>query len=373
VVRFLVASFLLWHGVAHVVGFRAAFWAPSEATLGWGQLGGHVLGVIWLLLALGYAASAGLLVWQSSHWSNVALVVTLGSALLCGSFLPDARIGLFVDLALLAALLLVSRSSSAHLAAAFARELRDAKLPAATRPGQIVDEAAILGLPESVRHYFRFMGALGRPRDWSFRARFDARFRLDAGRWLRCEVLQYDTRLELSRVFYMQLSLKGFLPVTVRDTYLAGRGKMQAKAFDAVRVASGVGYELDVGELVTYLNDAILFAPSLLLGPETSWREVDASAFDVTLRDGELSVTARVSLDERGAPLDFSTTDRFFEGHDGKRVRTEWRTPVSGWQDVGGRKVPKAAQAVWQLPAGAFAYADFVIDPGQIAFNVPPS
>jgi hypothetical protein len=138
-------------------------------------------------------------------------------------------------------------------------------------------------------------------------------------------------------------------------------------------VVEGTGPEIDLGELVTYLNDAILMAPSLLLGPETSWREVDDNCFDVTLRDHSISVSARVWLDQQGAPRDFSTTDRFFDMPNGKRVRTEWRTPVSSFQDVGGRKLPRQAQAVWQLPDGPFVYADFRIDPTQVSFNVPPS
>jgi hypothetical protein len=188
---------------------------------------------------------------------------------------------------------------------------------------------------------------------------------------LKCEALQYDARLPVARFFLMQLSLYGVLPVTVRDNYLCGHGTMSAKAFDRFAVAEGHGYELDVGELVTYLNDAILMAPSLLLGPEATWKALDAQSFQVTLQDGSLRVSARVWLDERGAPTDFSTTDRFFDAADGKRVRTEWRTPVDGWQDVGGRQLPTRARAVWQLPTGPFAYADFSMDPARIAFNVP--
>jgi hypothetical protein len=236
----------------------------------------------------------------------------------------------------------------------------------------VVDDAALAPLPPPVQRYLRFMGVVGRPRAWSLRARFVARFRRAPGPWLACEALQYDTRLRISRLFYMQLNLHGVLPVTVRDTYLQGRGVMSAKAFDWFRVAEGTGNELDLGELVTYLNDAILMAPSLLLGPETTWRAVDADSFDVSLNDGGLSVTARVWLDESGAPRDFSTTDRFFDAPDGKRIRTEWRTPISGWQDAGGRKLPRRAQAVWMLPGGPFPYADFSIDPAQIAHDVPP-
>jgi hypothetical protein len=259
-----------------------------------------------------------------------------------------------------------------HLHHIFERELRAAALPALTAEPELIDERAIAPLPEPVRSYLRFMGVVGRPRDWSLRARFQARFRLTPGKWLNCEVLQYDTRLELARFFYMQLSLKGVLPVTVRDTYLRGRGTMRVRAFDLIPIVDGRGHELDVGELVTYLNDAILLAPSLLLGPETEWKAVDSRSFDVTLRDASLSVTARVWLDEHGAPRDFSTTDRFFDAPGGKRVRTEWRTPIQGWQTANERKLPTRAQAVWQLSSGPFPYADFEIDPARFAFNVAP-
>jgi hypothetical protein len=381
--RLAAAAFLAFHGMAHLFGFRAAFW-PSPGlpvrsslfggVLGVGYFGTRVLGVLWLLLALGYLLSAALFLLRSPSWTAVTLGVTCTSAMLCLLFWPEARIGLFIDVVLFVVVLALSRTGSPHLASAFARELEHAALPAQPPAAAVVvDETMLAALPPVVRRYMRFMGVLGRPRDWSLRARFAARFRRDRGPWLECEALQYDTRLQLARVFYMQLSLKGVLPVTVRDTYVHGRGTMQAKAFDAFTVVEGSGPEIDVGELVTYLNDAILMAPSLLLGPEVSWREVDDTCFDVTLRDRTLSVTARVWLDEQGAPRDFSTADRFFETPDGKLVRTEWRTPVSGFQDVAGRKLPRQAQAVWQLPDGPFVYADFSVDPTQISFNVPPS
>ncbi len=376
------ALFLAVHGIAHLVGFRAAFWPGALLSgqtsllgglIGLGYFGSRLLGVVWLLLAVSYLAAAGMVVARAPAWTTLTLAVSAASLVMCVLFWPDARIGLYLDLAVLLVVLLISRSGPEHLATTFRDELRGAALPAADGRAELVSEESIAKLPEPVKRYLRFMGVVGRARDWSLRAHFKARFRREPGAWLDCEAIQYDTRLKLSRLFYMQLSLKGLLPVTVRDTYLDGRGSMRARAFDLVPVVAGTGHELDVGELVTYLNDAILMAPSLLLGPETSWQEVDGNSFDVTLRDGTLSVKARVWLDQRGAPVDFSTTDRFFDRADGQRVQTEWRTPISGWQEVGGRRLPTRAEAVWQLPTGPFAYANFRIDPTQIAFNVPPT
>ncbi len=379
--RFLGALLLALHGIAHLVGFRAAFW-PAAGQAGSvqllnrfvfaGDVAAKALGVVWLLVAVAYLLAAVLWLGRESSWTAVALAASTVSLLMCGLAWPDARIGVGIDLLLLLVAFLMSRSSSGHLESAFRGELRLASLPIEIGHQEPIDEQAIASLPEPVRRYLRFMGVVGRPRDWSMRARFKAHFRRAPGEWVTCEALQYDSRLKLSRIFYMQLALKNVLPVTVRDTYLDGRGRMRAKAFDLIKVVDGEGPELDVGELVTYLNDAILMAPSLLLGPEASWKAVDAQSFDVTLTDGPHRVTARVWLDERGAPRDFSTTDRFFDQPDGKRVRTEWRTPVSGWQLVDGRSLPTRAEAVWQLPTGPFSYADFSVDPSLIAFNVAP-
>jgi hypothetical protein len=229
-----------------------------------------------------------------------------------------------------------------------------------------VEVASVASLPAPVQRYLDFMRVVGRPRDVSLRAAFSAHFRLDRGVWGPCEVEQYSARAPVVRVFMMRLRLKRILPVTVRDEYVRGQGRLEAKAFDWLRVAEQHGYELDVGELVTYLNDAILMAPSLLLGPETTWAEVDASSFDVTLTDTAMTVKARVVLDARGAPTNFITTDRFFDAAHGRRVRTEWQTPVDGWQEAAGRMLPTRARAVWQLPTGEFPYADFCFDPARI-------
>lgn len=254
----------------------------------------------------------------------------------------------------------------------FERELLRLRVGMPDLPSELVQAAAVAALPPPVRRYLEFMRVPGRPRDVSLRASFSARFRLDRGDWLPCEVEQYDTRAPVTRVFMMQLRMRHLLPVTVRDEYVRGHGTLEAKAFDAWRVAEGKGYELDLGELVTYLNDAILLAPSLLLGPETAWSAVDADSFDVALTDETSTVKARVLLDARGAPTTFITSDRFFDTPEGHRARTEWQTPVAGWQEAGGRMLPTRAQAIWQLPDGPFAYADFGFDPARIVFNAPP-
>src|SRR5829696_5988636 len=59
-----------------------------------------------------------------------------------------------------------------------------------------VSDQDIATLPSPARRYLRFMGVVGRPRDWSFRARFVGEFRQRTGqKFMPCEAWQYNTSL----------------------------------------------------------------------------------------------------------------------------------------------------------------------------------
>jgi hypothetical protein len=236
-----------------------------------------------------------------------------------------------------------------------------------------VTEADLADLPAVVQRYLRFMGVVGRPRDWSFRARFVGHFRLQRSRlgWMPAEAWQYNSGVEVARVFVMRLRFARIVPLIGCDTYHDGHGRMLGKLLDRFTVADGQGEEFDIGELTTYLNDALLLAPSMLLGPTTTWAGVDEHTFDVTLHNAGHTVTGRVYLDERGAPRDFSTTDRYAD-LPGGLVRAEWHTPVRSWEVVDRRPLPGLVGAVWHLPDGPLPYIEGRLVPGSVAFNVTP-
>ena len=201
-----------------------------------------------------------------------------------------------------------------------------------------------------VQRYLRFMGVVDRPRDWSFRARFVGRFRMRPGMgWMPAEAWQYNSAITVARLFVMRVRFAGVVPMTGKDIYIDGHGRMLGKLLGLITVADGKGEESDIGELTTYLNDALLLAPSFLLRPEVTWAEVDANAFDVTLHDAGRSVSGRVHIDERGVPIDFATNDRFAALPEGPR-RAEWRTPISEWVQ------PRTADACpgSSVPSGTF-------------------
>jgi len=264
---------------------------------------------------------------------------------------------------------------SRRMRAKFDREVAALGLPPAPEHADLVARDELDSLPQPVRRYLDFMRVAGRPRTWSFRLHTYGLFRLGPDKpWLACEAWQYDTRNGgIARIFHMRVRVGGLVPVYVRDTYAGSHGRMLGRVLDALPIVDVADEKIDTGELVTYLNDAILFAPAMLLVPQAVWREVDEDTFEVALTDGGRTVRARVLLDDRGAPIDFETTDRFGTdpANPKEMTRARWTTPMRGWHLDGPRPMPTSGQAIWHFPSGTFAYADFEYQPEDLELDVP--
>lgn len=221
------------------------------------------------------------------------------------------------------------------------------------------------GLPEAARRYLGFVGALDRPKVTSIRARFTGRFRMGRDKpWMPCVAEQYDRVDPVARLFRMRLVMARAVPVVALDSYVGGVGAMHGSLLGLIPVADAEGPEMDLGELTTWVNDAILFAPSLLLGPATTWSSDDRHHVDVAFTDHDLTSHARVTIDERGAPVAFESRDRWAALPSGL-VRATWRTPVPAWSSDSWQ-LPVGASAVWELDDGPFAYVEGGLDPATL-------
>jgi hypothetical protein len=182
---------------------------------------------------------------------------------------------------------------------------------------------------------------------------------------------QYNSAVEVTRLFRMRLVVGRIVPIWGWDTYQAGSGRMLGKAFGLVTVADGSGPEFDVGELTTWLDDAVLMAPGMLLEPRTTWEPVTDDSFRVAVTDAGRTVSAEVLLDQDGRPRDFLSDDRWADLPGGP-VRTLWSTPVDGWTTVDGRPRLTGGAAVWHLPDGPYRYGemrlvDLTLDTSPVA------
>jgi hypothetical protein len=109
--RGLFAVFLLLHGAAHLVGFAGSWRLSSEipyhttllgGRLDAGDAGIRLLGVLWLLTALAFAAAAGAVLFESTLWRGLTLAVAGASLMLSALHWPEARVGVALNVAIIA-------------------------------------------------------------------------------------------------------------------------------------------------------------------------------------------------------------------------------------------------------------------------------
>jgi hypothetical protein len=252
----------------------------------------------------------------------------------------------------------------------FLRTVSAAGLPTEPTSTAPVTEADLAGLPPAAARYLRAMGVMGRPRTWSLRAHFAGRFRRRPDQpWLPLDAWQYNSGVEVARLFRMRLLVARVVPMWGWDTYRAGSGRMLGKALGLVTVADGSGPEFDSGELVTWLNDAVLLAPGMLLDARIGWEPAGGDGFGVSVTDAGRTVSAQVLLDEDGRPRDFRTEDRWADLPGGP-VRAPWSTPVRGWTVADGHPRMTGGAAVWHLPDGEYRYGE--MDLVDLVLDVPP-
>jgi hypothetical protein len=253
---------------------------------------------------------------------------------------------------------------------AFAHTVAAAGLPAGPLRAAPVTEDDLAVLPPVAARYLRAMGVVGWPRTWSLRAHFVGRFRRRPDQpWMPLDAWQYNSAVEVARLFRMRLVLARVVPMWGWDTYRAGSGRMLGKVLNLVTVADGSGPEFDIGELTTWLNDAVLLAPGMLLDQRTAWDAAGEDSFRVSVTDSGRTVSGEVFLDEEGRPRDFRTEDRWADLPGGP-VRAPWSTPVQGWTVVDGRPRMTGGAAVWHLPNGDYRYAE--MSPAELDLDVPP-
>jgi hypothetical protein len=229
----------------------------------------------------------------------------------------------------------------------------------------LLSEADLAHLPPSVQRFVRGSGALGRPRVQRFRAELDAElFRRPGGAPVRSTSIQHNFTATPARIFFMRSRLFG-LPLQVLQVYAEAAATFRVRVA-SVDVVEEQGERLSRAETVTVLNDLCLFAPGALVDRRLSWAPGDGPTARVTFANGPHRVAATLVFNDRDELVDFTSDDRPAL-QDGKLVQATWSTPMAGYQQVDGRRLPTRGAAVYRYPTGDFTYGRFRLR--SIAFD----
>ncbi len=285
---------------------------------------------------------------------RMSVVTPIGNKLAVGVVVLSATGGLFA-----------CSSVQTQYTARAAQEFAARPSPAAL----VLEPADVAALPDPVKRYLVYVGAVGQPRPWNMRAEFDAEMFQKPGAAPLAAVSEQNNFFdEPVRLFYMRSRMYG-APVGVFHDYGRGQAAMRvrvANLFDAVDLQ---GRDLFQAETVTMLNDMAVMAPGSLADPRLSWRPLDDRSAEVTFSNGGHAVKATLLFNEQSQLVDFVSDDRMALGEDGVLRKFRFTTPLRDYQQYGAYRLASRGETVWHYPEGPFTYGRFVLK--KIAYNVP--
>ena len=233
------------------------------------------------------------------------------------------------------------------------------------KEGVLVSKSMLSDLPAPVQRYMSFTDVLGKPWINSVVLNQVGKFRQGLDRpWMPMTAKQIYTISPPSFVWDARFKIVGLPLLRARDEYRFGRGRMHGKLAGLITVFNVQGEKLDQGAMIRYLSEMIWF-PIAFLGANITWQAVDSHSTDVQLIDAGKTVSGRMFFDDEGRPTNF-TAMRYRE-IDGDFSLDAWSTPITGYGERAGLKLPTQGQAVWNLQSGDLMYVDLEIE--EVEYN----
>jgi uncharacterized protein DUF6544 len=365
-VRWIVGFVVVAHGSIHLLG--------AAKGLGWAdvtQLAEPIsagFGAVWLAAALVTIAAGVLLLARVRWWWVVGAVAIVSSQMVIVTSWADAKAGTIANVILLGAVVYGWASQGPQGARAeYRRRASDAL--AAPRSANLVTEADLAHLPASVAAYVRQSGALGQPHVGTLHARFHGRIRGGPTKpWMTFTGEQVNTYgPQPSRLFLMDAELVG-LPVEVLHAFEAGAATMRVRALSLFTMVNASGPEMDRAETVTIFNDLCILAPAALVDAPVRWEVLNDRHVRGTYTYGANTISAELTFNDDHELVDFFSDDRTAVSTDGKTfTRQRWSTPISGYRELGARRLSTIGEGHWHAPDGEFAYLEYNLD--EITYN----
>jgi hypothetical protein len=228
-----------------------------------------------------------------------------------------------------------------------------------TVKNEILISEDIKHLPAIVQKYIHYTGSIGKEKVLNFRAEFAGGIRSKSTEeFMSLRSVQYNFTDQPSRFFYIVAKKKG-IPAKGIHLYRDQTAIMLIKLFGLFTVVNARGREMDQGETVTLFNDMCFMAPATLIDRNIRWTEIDSLTVSAKFTNGNITVGATLYFNEEGRLINFLSNDRF-ETADGKTyMNYPWITPVTGYTEINGYRLPSGADLIYKHPDEDLCYGKF--------------
>lgn len=368
--RYALSALLAAHGVAHLVGFlvpwrlMAAPEMPFKTTLlagrvEVGEAGIRVVGALWLLTAVVMVATALGLAVQARWAGSLVLPVLAVSLAMCLVELPQARIGLVLNVVLVPLFLLHPHLSPGVMRWQYTGDNVRARLDASAHGlAGTFTSASVDSLPPPVARYFRHVLPDGLPfvAHASFTQQGQFRLNESEDSWRPMQATQRFSVRDPGFVWDARIAAYPLMPVFVRDSYVQAEAGMRASVLALFTVMNASSSpELKSGALQRYLGEAVWFPTALLPESGVSWTPIDDRSATATLTDRGTTVSLTFHFNAADEVERVSTPSRLREVK-GRYIPTPWVVTCRDYARHNGMRIPTYCEASWELETGTFTY-----------------
>jgi hypothetical protein len=347
------------HGLIHAIGFAKAFKYGKIAQIT--QDISQPLGMVWLVTGLLFIAVTLLFLLGKSEWSLLGIVAAIASQILIFTVWQDAKFGTIPNLIILVVAIL--SLGTTNFENGFHQDVRENLARTNRLPTELLTEADLKPLPDSVQRYLRYANVINKPKVKSTRIVFEGKMRDKGKDYFPFTSEQYNFFDEPTRLFFMKGKMFG-LTVPGYHRYSDAKAMMDIRLFGLFPIVQQSGEMMDKAETVTLFNDMCLMAPATLIDQRIQWRESDRNSAQATFTNRGITITATLYFNEQGQLINFKSDDRTAIA-DMKQY--PFSTPISDYQNLNGINIMSCGEAVWGYPDGNFTYGKFRLK--EIKYN----
>lgn len=210
-------------------------------------------------------------------------------------------------------------------------------------------------LPVPVREYFAEVLTEGQPVIRSVCLHQRGEFRLGGADapWRSLTATQYVTTQPPGFVWDATIEVLPLLPARVIDLYKQGDGILRARLLGIVPVASvGPNPEMNEGELVRYLAEAVWFPTALLPSQGVEWEPIDNRSARATLEHADVTASVIFHFDDEHR-ITRATTERYRQEDD---TYASWTGYFREYEERHEVHIPTEAEVEWNLSEGDLPY-----------------
>jgi hypothetical protein len=266
-----------------------------------------------------------------------------------------------IILSILGSILLLLFVGKINLDYRFRKEVKELFMQSKSISEQRFHKTQLESLPDPVQKYFNHILKEGQPYISYARIKHVGKFKasLEKG-WMDISGEQYATTEKPGFIW------KGTTAMFVaRDMYIANHGRLIVTLFSLINIVDAKEKEkYDLGELLRWLGESILYPTNFLPSDRLKWFPIDANTAKLTFNHNGLSLFFKVTFNEIGEITEMET-----KRYMGEENLETWIIKSTNYKEINNVLIPTDFDVLWRLEQGDFSYANFNIT--EIEYNKP--